>query len=147
MTTVTPLAAIPMQSDESKPKVTKPYHEMTAAERLTSRIAKNRKSESDLRQNSSYWSLNDIVAQLNSRKQRASYGAVAEVASQIARGLMSRRTKCHADSWVVASTGPRRGWPTDYDTAEIHPDCLRQIHDGKAGLIENGEALRRWLKR
>jgi len=49
-------------------------------------------------------------------------------------------------SWVVASSGPRRGWPTDYEEDQIHPECLRQILQGAGRIIDTEEALRMWLE-
>src|SRR5437660_1417926 len=101
---------------------------MTAAERLTARIARNREMEQSMKGLSrARLSLDEIVAQLNSRYRRASYGAVAGLVGGLARGLMAGRTKCHEYSWVVASSGPGRGRPTDYREDQIHPECLRQI--------------------
>jgi len=94
--------------------MTKPYHEMTASERLAARIAKNREIEARLECAPAASGLDAIVARLNARKQRASYGAVAAIIGVLPRGLMSGRQKCHKYSWVVAASGPTRGWPTDY---------------------------------
>jgi hypothetical protein len=128
-------------------RVIKPYHEMTAAERLAARIAKNRDLEQRTkRQPPERRSLDEIVAQLNSRHRRASYGAVAGIVGGVARGLMNGRTKCHEYSWVVASSGPGRGWPTDYRENEVHPDCLRQIRSAPDNIIEDAESLRIWLQ-
>jgi len=90
--------------------------------------------------------LDEIVTKLDERKQRATYGAVAGIVGGLPRGLMSGRPKNHKYSWVVAKTGPKRGWPTDYTRAQIHPECLWQIHHGSGGIIEDSETLMKWLK-
>lgn len=89
--------------------------------------------------------LDDIVTKLGERKQRATYGAVAGIVGVLPRGLMAGRQRNHKYSWVVAATGPRRGWPTGYTNDQIHPDCLRQIRDRLDNLIEDSARLRRWL--
>src|SRR5260370_34532447 len=96
------------------------------------------------------WTLNDIVRLLNKHHQRSTYGAVAGVLGVSARGVMSGRTPCHQDSWVVAKTtsrrtGSRRGWPTGYTNAQIHPECLRQIQRNLAGFIDDEDDLEQWL--
>ncbi len=89
--------------------------------------------------------LDNIVAKLNERKQRATYGAVAGLVGVLPRGLMAGRPRNHKYSWVVAATGGRRGWPTGYTSDQIHPDCLRQICDRLVNVIEDSATLRRWL--
>src|SRR5260370_25171684 len=95
--------------------------------------------------------LDEIVTRLDARKQRATYGAVAGIVGGLARGLMNGRPPSHIYSWVVAKrnsrrTGAVRGSPTGYTRAQIHPDCLWQIHDGSGSIIEDSETLTRWLK-
>jgi hypothetical protein len=89
--------------------------------------------------------LDDIVAKLNERKQRATYGAVAGILGVLPRGLMGGRQRNQKYSWVVAKTGSGRGRPTGYTNEQIHPDCLRQIRDRLDNLIEDSARLRRWL--
>ena len=91
--------------------------------------------------------LDSIVTRLNDRKQRATYGAVAGLLGVMPRGLMTGRPRSPKYSWVVAKTGTRRGWPTDYTNEQIHPDCLRQILDGLGMPISDPESLRLWLSR
>src|SRR4051812_41468545 len=127
----------------------KPYHEMSPAERLADRIAKNRGIERKLMSGSHGLSLQGIVGQLHSRKQRASYGAVAELVGVIAVSLMSGRPpRSFEYSWIVASTThgkSRRGWPSGYSRNQIHPDCYRQICGGIDNIIDDAEVLRGWL--
>jgi hypothetical protein len=126
--------------------VSKPYHEMTAAERLADRIAKNRRIEQGLIAGKGGLSLDGIVAQLDARRQRATYGAVAELVGVLPIGLMSGRRKSYRDSWIVAGgQGSRRGWPTDYTTNQIHPVCYSQICHGVDNIIDSGKALKQWL--
>lgn len=90
--------------------------------------------------------LDAIVNQLDARKQRATYDAVAGLVGGLPRGLMAGRPKNRKDSWVVAKTGSRRGSPTGYTEDQIHPDCLRQIREGLENVIDDPEELRRWLE-
>lgn len=122
----------------------KPYHEMTAGERTADRIRKNREIECASGADRS-WTLNEIVAILDSRKQRAIYGAVAAIVGRLARGLMSGRSRCPMDSWVVAASGVERGWTSGYSERQIHPDCLRQIRLSEGNIIEDPERLALWL--
>jgi hypothetical protein len=86
-----------------------------------------------------------VVAKLNERKQRATYGAVAGIVGVLPRGLMAGRPRNHKYSWVVAATGRRRGWPTGYTDNQIHPDCLRQINSHLPNVIEDTLTLLQWL--
>jgi hypothetical protein len=89
----------------------KPYDEMTEAERRADRIAKNRQIEARVFSGRGGLSLEGIVAQLNARKQRATYGAVAALVRVVPRGLMAGRPKTERYSWIVAATsgdGSRR---------------------------------------
>jgi hypothetical protein len=126
--------------------VSKNYREMTAAERTAARIAQNREIEQRLTQEPAILTLGWIVDRLRARKQRASYGAVADLLEVLPRGLMTGLAKCHRYSWVVAGAGPHAGWPTDYAESEIDPDCLRQILSGESDMINDAESLRAWLR-
>ncbi len=85
-----------------------------------------------------------IAAQLNSRKQRATYGAVAGIVGGIAQGLMNGRPKTHEYSWIVAKSGGR---PTGYTNSQIHPDCLKSIAERPGDVIDNADQLSQWLKK
>ena len=89
--------------------------------------------------------LDDIVSKLDERKQQASYGAVAGILGVLPRGVMGGRQKTPKYSWVVAATGKKHGRPTDYADDQIHPDCLRQIHERLDNVIKKSAELRRWL--
>jgi hypothetical protein len=87
--------------------------------------------------------LDDIVAKLNERKQRATYGAVAGVVGGWPRWLMKGRARCPRYSWVVAK---RTGSPTGYAEGQIDPDCLSQICDDSPKVIDGADELKKWLR-
>jgi hypothetical protein len=126
----------------------KPYSEMTPAERIRDRIAKNRRIEESVFSGQAGLSLDGIVRQLGTRKQRATYSAVAELVGVLPRGLMSGRSKTPGDSWVVAATSGKeslRGYPTGYSVNQIDADCYRQICEGDDNIIDSADVLRKWL--
>jgi hypothetical protein len=126
----------------------KSYSDMTPAERIRDRIAKNRRIEESVFLGNAGLSLDGIVHQLDARKQRATYGAVAELVGVLPRGLMAGRPKTPKYSWVVAATigtDSRRGFPTGYSVNQIHPDCYRQIWEGDDNIIDSAAVLREWL--
>ena len=128
--------------------MSKTYCEMTASERIADRIARNRRIEQNVLSGASGLSLDGIVARLNERQQRATYGAVAELVGVLPRGLMSGRPKDFQNSWIVAASNgqeSRRGWPTGYTNNQIHPECYQQIIEGNREVIEEAESLRKWL--
>jgi hypothetical protein len=93
--------------------------------------------------------LDDIVTQLNRRKQRATYGVVAGLVGGLARGLMQGRPKNNFYSWVVAQTSrgeSRRGWPSGYSSIEVHPDCLSDIRNSPDSFIDDSDMLSAWLQ-
>jgi hypothetical protein len=87
--------------------------------------------------------LDDIVDQLNERKQRATYGAVATFVGGAPIGLMRGRERCHKYSWVVAK---KTGRPTGYAESQIDPDCRGQIGQRPGDIIEDGDSLKKWLQ-
>lgn len=116
---------------------------MTAAERVAFRISSNRAIERRVREADGQLGLAQIVARLNERRQRATYGAVAALVGVLPRGLMGGRQKCREYSWVVnAATGR----PTDYSEDQIDPACLRQILSSASSVIDDPQILREWLK-
>jgi hypothetical protein len=127
----------------------KSYSEMTPAERIRDRIARNRRIEESVSSGNAGLSLDGIVAQLDAHKQRATYKAVADLVGVLARGLMSGRPKSPRFSWVVAATNgsdSRRGFPTGYSVSHIDPDCYRQIREGNDNIIDSADVLRDWLR-
>jgi hypothetical protein len=131
-------------------QMAKSYSDMTPAERIRDRIAKNRRIEESVFSGKAGLSLDGIVHQLDARKQRATYGAVAELVGVLPRGQMSGRPKTPKYSWVVAATGgteSRRGVPTGYSVNQIHPDCYHQICEGDDNIIDSADVLREWLGR
>jgi hypothetical protein len=121
---------------------------MTAAERIRDRIAKNHRIEESVFSGNAGLSLEGIVHQLDAHKQRATYGAVAELVGVLPRGLMSGRPKTPRYSWVVAAssgTVSRRSFPTGYSNDQMHPECYRQIREGDDHIIDSADVLREWL--
>jgi hypothetical protein len=98
------------------------------------------------------WTLDAVIALLNEHRQRATYGAIAGVINAgTTRRLMKGRTGAYENSWVVAKrtnrkAGSRRGWPTGYVESDIHPDCLHQIRTCPNDILDDEDALRKWLK-
>lgn len=126
----------------------KPYSQMTQAERTADRIAKNRRIDESILSGKGGLSLAGIVDKLSAAKQRATYGAVAELVGVLPRGLMTGRTKNARYSWVVAGTneaGARDGWPTGYTLNQMDPECVAQIRAGSGNVIRSGQELRKWL--
>ena len=133
-----------MSDDERKS-----YSEMTPAERTADRIAKNRKIDDAVSGGKGGLSLDGIVAKLQAAQRRATYGAVAEVAGVLPRGLMTGRAKSARFSWIVAAasgSGARKGWPTGYTVSQIDPACYAQIREGTQNVINTGSELREWLE-
>lgn len=89
--------------------------------------------------------IHEIVTKLDQENHRATYGAVADLVGLGAQGVMTNCPRNHLYSWVVAASGPRRGWPTGYASDEIHPVCLQQIYRNADTVISSPEASRRWL--
>ena len=87
--------------------------------------------------------LDYVVGQLNLRKKRATYGAVAGIVGGLPRGLMQHRPKNHLNSWVLSKAD---GLPTGYNKEQIHPDCLRSILERPGDVIADCETLKAWLK-
>jgi len=126
----------------------KSYSDMTPAERIRDRIAKNRRIEESVSSGNAGLSLDGIVHELDAHKQRATYGAVAALVGVLPRGLMAGQPKTPRYSWVVAATtgtDSRRGFPTGYSVNQIHADCYHQICEGDDHIIDSAEVLREWL--
>jgi predicted RNase H-like nuclease len=135
----------PQNSSVRESDTPRPYRSMTPAERVADRIARNRERERAPAGTGAGWTLPSIVAQLDKHRQRASYGAVAGLLGVLPRGLMNGRPKRPEYSWVVASTGSKRGWPTGYTEHQIHVECIRQIRRGAGDIIDGPDRLRLWL--
>ena len=86
--------------------------------------------------------LDYVVQLLDSKKQRASYAAVAGCTGKSAQGVMKDRQREYLNSWVVAK---KNGCPTGYQHTEIHPDCQAQIRRNWRDFISEPEVLRAWL--
>src|SRR6476661_6587106 len=88
------------------------------------------------------YKLDYIVAKLSEWKQRATYGAVAELVGVPPQSLMRDRPRSSADSWIVATD---TGIPTGYAEEDIDPDCLQQIRVlRERGIISEAKALEWW---
>jgi hypothetical protein len=87
--------------------------------------------------------LEDIVTQLNERKQRGTYGAVAKLIAAWPRWLMKGIERSPKYSGVVAK---RTGSPTGYAEWQIDPDRPSQIRDDPHDVIKNGDILKGWLE-
>jgi hypothetical protein len=85
-----------------------------------------------------------IAGKLNQHRQRATYGAVADIVGGSSRGLMAGKVRSQLFSWIVSKDSGR---PTGYAPAEIHPDCLHQILERRGEVISDGPALLAWLKK
>ena len=83
--------------------------------------------------------LTPILYALQERRQRATYGAVAEVVGLPALFLMRGRPRDPIHSWVVNA---RTGLPTGYTDDATHPDLL--AHDR---VVHDADALRALLDR
>lgn len=82
-------------------------------------------------------SLDRILDQLDRWHQRATYGAVATLTGGSPQSVMSRRTHCHRDSWVVNARTKR---PTGYAAADTHPALEEHAH-----VIRTGPELAEWM--
>ncbi len=94
---------------------------------------------------SGVYELEDIIAFLNAKQVRATYGAVAELIGGIPRGVGDRLTRLYSRSpeasWVVNA---ETGMPTGYEPHERHPALL-----SNAEIIGSGVELERrmaWWK-
>jgi len=82
-------------------------------------------------------SLDQIVDLLSRNRQRATYGAVAELMGANPRKLMGGRPKDHPNSWVVAE---KDGRPTGYGPEEVDPALIVRMR-----VINTKEDLEVWL--
>lgn len=83
--------------------------------------------------------LDDVVRVLDEYRQRATYGAVADVVGSGPQSVMGRTPRTPFCSWVVNA---KSGLPTGYSPEECHP-MLRS----RSPIIADGRALHDWLKR
>lgn len=81
--------------------------------------------------------LDQIVDLLSRNRQRATYGAVAELMGSNPRTLMGGRPKDHPNSWVVAE---KDGKPTGYKPEEIDPALIVRMR-----VLNTRSALEEWL--
>ena len=88
---------------------------------------------------SGLYTLDEVVAFLNRRQLRATYGAVAAVIGGNATFLMNGIERSPRYSWIV---NQKTLLPTGYTEAEYHP-ALR----AKKFVLMTGEQLRDWMAR
>lgn len=81
--------------------------------------------------------LDTILDELDYRRQRATYGAVAAITGRPAAFLMARQSRDWRHSWIV---NQRSQMPTGYAPAEIHPDI-----NVNPRVIADPEELMAWL--
>lgn len=84
-------------------------------------------------------SLGIILRELDSAKQRATYGAVGGLLGRLPRSVMGRLPKTPKHSWVVRADTLE---PSGYSKAQMHPDLRRNAH-----VINTPAELRDWLDR
>jgi hypothetical protein len=84
--------------------------------------------------------LDDVVQVLDEYRQRATYGAVADVIGSGAQSVMGKTPRTPFYSWVVNA---KTGLPTGYSPEECHPMLLRS----RSRIIADGRALYEWLER
>lgn len=82
-------------------------------------------------------SLDTIVGLLAKARQRATYGAVAELTGANQRTLMKGRPKNHLNSWIVAE---KDGQPSKYAPEEIDPTLIVRM-----GILNTRAGLEEWL--
>lgn len=84
------------------------------------------------------FSVDAIAEVLERHKQRATYGAVAELLSVPTRSLMKDYSKNSRFSWIV---NQKTGLPTGYHSSQIHPDLL-----AREDILSTEADLVRWLR-
>lgn len=82
-------------------------------------------------------SLDRILDELNTARQRATYGAVAAALGVSPRALMSGRERSQHDSWAV---NLKTGLPTDYAVELLHPELT-----ANETIIRTRDVLLAWL--
>lgn len=82
-------------------------------------------------------SLDRILDELNTARQRATYGAVAATLAVSPRALMAGRERSQHDSWVV---NLKTGLPTDYAVELLHPELT-----ANEAIITTKDMLLAWL--
>lgn len=82
--------------------------------------------------------LASVIAVLERRSQRATYGAVGGIVDLPAQSVMHGEAKSHRNSWVVSA---KSGVPSGYTKDEWSP-ALKKNHE----IIRSQAALAEWLK-
>ncbi len=81
--------------------------------------------------------MDQILDELDTARQRATYGAVAGTVGVSPRALMSGRERNQRHSWIV---NLKTGLPTDYTNELMHPELI-----SKTAIIKTKEDLATWL--
>ena len=92
---------------------------------------------SDMDPTASHDPLTTILYRLDAGRQRATYGAVADLLGGSPMFLMNGRPRNPLHSWVVNA---QTKLPTRYGTDEMHPHLLKHDH-----VLTSAEELRAWL--
>jgi hypothetical protein len=82
--------------------------------------------------------LDTIVDVLAKNRQRATYGAVAELTGTNPRTLMTGRPRDHRNSWIVAE---KDGRPSKYAPEEMDPTLIVRM-----GILNTRADLEEWLR-
>jgi hypothetical protein len=83
--------------------------------------------------------LSEIIKCLAANRQRATYGAVANLLGTSPRGLMRDRPMTKENSWVVSQ---KKKLPTGYEEKDMAPG----VRAKEGVVISDAETLRSWLK-
>lgn len=83
-------------------------------------------------------SLDLITETLAKNRQRATYGAVAELTGANPRRLMAGRPKDHQNSWIVAD---KDGRPSAYAPEQVDPALIVRM-----GILDTRDKLEEWLR-
>lgn len=84
-------------------------------------------------------SLGIILRELNTAKQRATYGAVGGLLGQLPRSVMGKLPRIPKYSWVVLADTHE---PSGYTSAQLDPELRSNTH-----VITEVAELRTWLDR
>jgi hypothetical protein len=82
--------------------------------------------------------LDELLDLLNTRRQRATYGAVGKVVDRPASFLMGGRPRDHRHSWIV---NQETGLPTGYSPEQMHPELHSQPE-----VLKTSRELESWLR-
>lgn len=81
--------------------------------------------------------IDSILNQLDNFRQRATYGAVANLLNRAPRNLMGGRSRTPRDSWIVSQ---KDGMPTGYQPDQVHAEI-----SARERVLRSGDELKAWL--